>query len=431
LKKEITFAQGLATLVGSVIGAGVFFKIGTISHQTNSAGLTIFVWLLAGFLSLASGLTIAEVAAELPVNGSIQYLEYTYGSIWGFLFGWAQIIVYFPAEAGASSSIFGTQASNLFGNKIAALPISLCMITFIFLTNLLGTKFSSKLQSIVTVIKVIPLILIIIFGLMAPEQHFSFTSFASKNAVPLVTAISGGLLSALFAFDGWVSVTNLAGDLKNPQKDMAKILIWGLGIVTAIYVLVNFVFLKILPFNSIFGNQNTAFNTSIKLFGNMGGKLVTIGILISCYGAANAFMLTGMRAPYILAQNNLLPFSKKFKQANKKTGVPVWGAVTIWIITMLMISLGNFDILTDMLVFVMWFFTIMLTLCQPVLRRRKPNLKRPFKVPFYPITPIIALAGGIFIIIMTIINQFWLSLIGSGLTALGLPIYFYKKKQNK
>ena len=97
MKKEITFAQGLATLVGSVIGAGVFFKIGTISHQTNSAGLTIFVWLLAGFLSLASGLTIAEVAAELPVNGSIQYLEYTYGSIWGFLFGWAQIIVYFPA----------------------------------------------------------------------------------------------------------------------------------------------------------------------------------------------------------------------------------------------------------------------------------------------------------------------------------------------
>lgn len=81
MKKEITFAQGLATLVGSVIGAGVFFKIGTISHQTNSAGLTIFVWLLAGFLSLASGLTIAEVAAELPVNGSIQYLEYTYGSI--------------------------------------------------------------------------------------------------------------------------------------------------------------------------------------------------------------------------------------------------------------------------------------------------------------------------------------------------------------
>ena len=186
-----------------------------------------------------------------------------------------------------------------------------------------------------------------------------------------------------------------------------------------------YTFLTVLPINQLVNNNDAAFQASMKLFGQFGGKLVTFGILISVYGAVNAFMLTGMRTPYILAQDNLLPFSEKIGKANIHTGVPVFGALTIAII---MILLGNFTVLTDMLVFVMWTFNTMLSIAVIILRKREPELTRPFKVPWYPIIPIISILGGIFIVVSTIINQFVLSLIGIGLTLIGLPIYYYKQK---
>ena len=133
--------------------------------------------------------------------------------------------------------------------------------------------------------------------------------------------------------------------------------------------------------------------------------MVTIGILISVYGAVNAFMLTGMRTPYILAQDNLLPYSNKIGKTNIHTGVPVIGAIIVNVIAVIMIILGNFTVLTDMLVFVMWSFNTMLSIAVFVLRKREPELRRPFVVPWYPIIPIVSVIGGLFIIISTIINN--------------------------
>ncbi|MCT7863018.1 MAG: amino acid permease, partial [Lactobacillus crispatus] len=133
---------------------------------------------------------------------------------------------------------------------------------------------------------------------------------------------------------------------------------------------------------------------------------------------------------YILAQDNLLPFSNKIGKANIHTGVPVVGAFIVDAIAIVMILLGNFTVLTDMLVFVMWTFNTMLSVAVIILRKREPELKRPFKVPWYPIIPIISVIGGIFIVVSTIINQFVLSIIGIGLTLLGLPTYYYMQKKN-
>ncbi|MBW7987301.1 APC family permease [Lactobacillus helveticus] len=433
MKRQISFGQALATVVGSVIGAGVFFKIGTITTQTGSSSTTIFVWILAGVISIASGLTISEIAASLKINGAIKYLDYTYGRVWGFLFGWAQMIVYFPAQIGALSSIFGVQFVSLFGieAKYANL-IAISLVLFLLAINLIGTKFSSKMQSIITVLKVIPIVLIIIWGFFnqnkIPAPIFPLTV---GDNISFPNAISQGLLSALFAFEGWIVVTNLANEVKNPEKDLSRAIIFGLSAITLIYVLINYTFLTVLPIHELVNNNNAAFEASMRLFGQFGGKLVAIGILISVYGAVNAFMLTGMRTPYILAQDNLLPFSNKIGKANIHTGVPVIGALIVDAIAIIMILLGNFTVLTDMLVFVMWTFNTILSIAVIILRKREPELRRPFKVPWYPLIPIVSILGGIFIVVSTIINQFVLSIIGIGLTLLGLPIYFYMQKQNK
>lgn len=433
LKRQISFGQALATVVGSVIGAGVFFKIGTITAQTGSSSMTIFVWILAGIISIASGLTISEIAASLKINGAIKYLDYTYGRVWGFLFGWAQMIVYFPAQIGALSSIFGVQFVSLFGIKAKyANLIAILLVLFLLGINLIGTKFSSKMQSIITILKIIPIALIILWGIFnqdkIPAPIIPLTVGAGHS---FPNAISQGLLSALFAFEGWIVVTNLANEVKNPERDLSRAIILGLSVITLIYVLINYTFLTVLPINELTNNNNAAFEASMKLFGQFGGKLITIGILISVYGAVNAFMLTGMRTPYILAQDNLLPFSNKIGKANIHTGVPIFGALIVDAIAVVMILLGNFTVLTDMLVFVMWTFNTMLSIAVVILRKREPRLKRPFKVPWYPIIPLISVLGGIFIVVSTIINQFVLSLIGIGLTLLGLPTYYYQQKKNK
>ena len=433
MKRQISFGQALATVIGSVIGAGVFFKIGTITAQTGSSSTTIFVWILAGIISIASGLTISEIAASLKINGAIKYLDYTYGRVWGFLFGWAQMIVYFPAQIGALSSIFFFFFVSLFGiNAKYANLIAIFLVLFLLAINLIGTKFSSKMQSVITILKVIPIVLIIIWGFFNQNKIAApIFPLTVGNNISFPNAISQGLLSALFAFEGWIVVTNLANEVKNPEKDLSRAIILGLSAITLIYVLINYTFLTVLPIHDLVNNNNAAFEASMKLFGQFGGKLVTIGILISVYGAVNAFMLTGMRTPYILAQDNLLPFSNKIGKANIHTGVPVMGALIVDAIAIVMILLGNFTVLTDMLVFVMWTFNTMLAIAVIILRKREPELRRPFKVPWYPIIPIISILGGIFIVVSTIINQFILSIIGIGLTLLGLPIYFYMQKQNK
>lgn len=431
MKRQISFGQALATVVGTVIGGGVFFKIGSISHETGTPSLTLFVWILAGIVSIASGLTVSEIAAALPVTGgSIKYIEYTYGKVWGFLFGWAQMLVYFPANIAALSVIFGQQFVVLFNlpAKYATL-VALLLAIFLMGLNFISTKFSTRMQSVMTILKTIPIALIVLFGLFNSNKvTITLLPLSSGHNVSFWTGLSGGLLAALFAYDGWINVTNLAGEIEKPEKNLSRAIIIGLSAITLIYVLVNYAFLTAIPFKEIIGNQNTAYLASLKLFGSLGGKLVTIGILISVYGAINGFMLTGMRIPYTLARNKMLPFSDKISRTNVNTGVPTLSALIILFVSLIMILLGTFDLLTNMLVFVMWTFTTLISIAVVILRYREPKLERPYVVPWYPIVPIISIGGGLFIVISTVINEFWLSITGIGLTLLGLPIYYYMKK---
>ena len=415
MKRQISFGQALATVVGTVIGGGVFFKIGSISHETGTPSLTLFVWILAGIVSIASGLTVSEIAAALPVTGgSIKYIEYTYGKVWGFLFGWAQMLVYFPANIAALSVIFGQQFVVLFNlpAKYATL-VALLLAIFLMGLNFISTKFSTRMQSVMTILKAIPIALIVLFGLFNSNRvTITLLPLSSGHNVSFWTGLSGGLLAALFAYDGWINVTNLAGEIEKPEKNLSRAIIIGLSAITLIYVLVNYAFLTAIPFKEIIGNQNTAYLASLKLFGSLGGKLVTIGILISVYGAINGFMLTGMRIPYTLARNKMLPFSDKISRTNVNTGVPTLSALIILFISLIMILLGTFDLLTNMLVFVMWTFTTLISIAVVILRYREPKLDRHYVVPWYPIVPIISIGGGLFIVISTVINEFWLSITG-------------------
>ncbi|GAK48457.1 amino acid transporter [Secundilactobacillus oryzae JCM 18671] len=431
LKREIGFFTAFSTVMGTVIGGGVFFKVASVVAANYSASMTIIAWLLGGLLTLCAGLTSAEIAAALPhTGGAIKYVEYTYGKLPAFLMGWAQILVYYPANIAALSIIFSTQVLNLFHlETMWHVPIAIACGLSLTLINFLGARVGGSLQSITLIFKLIPIALIILFGLFTPGQvDVSWWPVSTGHNIGFWTAFGGGLLATMFAYDGWINIGTVAGELKNPEKDLPKAIVLGLLLITVVYALINFVFLKTIPVDQIAGNQNTASETALALFGQYGGKLVTIGILISVYGAINGYTLTGMRVPFAMAEENSLPFSQHFKKLSSRTYVPYFAGMVQLGIAIIMMCLGSFDLLTDMLVFVMWIFNVLIFIAIFILRKREPALRRPYRVPWYPVVPVIAIVGGAFILILTLLTQPGLAMVGLLLTGAGIPVYFYKQK---
>lgn len=434
LKRTMGFFTALSTVMGTVIGAGVFFKAASVAEVTGSVSLHMFSWFLGGLISVCAGLTGAELAAAIPeTGGMIKYIEKTYGKTAAFLLGWAQVVIYFPANVAALSIIFGTQFVNLFDlTRSLIVPVAILAAITIMLINFLGSKVGGAFQSITLVCKLIPLFVIVIFGLFrSGGVDFQLFPIEAGKDLSLFAALGAGLLATMFAYDGWIHVGNIAGELKKPAKDLPKAISMGIIGIMIVYLLVNAVFLKTASIAGITGNNNAASEVATMIFGGFGGKLVTIGILISVYGTINGYTLTGMRLPYVMAQENRLPFSKYLGKLTDRTKIPLAAGTLELAIAIGMMMVGGFDMLTDMLVFVIWIFYTLVFIGVFILRKTEPSLERPYKVPLYPIIPLIAILGGGFIVISTLLTQTTLALSGIAMTLAGLPIYLYLKNKYK
>lgn len=425
IQKNIGFFPALALVMGTVIGSGVFFKVSNITEVTGTPGMTLLVWLLGGVITICAGLTVAELAAAIPRNGGLTtYIEYTYGKFSGFLAGWAQSFIYFPAMIAAQAIVFSEQVLNLLHLKDGwIVPVAFIAVASIYLINIIGSKAGGILQSVTLVVKLIPLIVIIIFGLMnTGDVEVSLAPNTGDTGINFFTAIGAGLLATMFAYDGWIHVGNIAGEMKNPKRDLPLAIVLGLGLVTVIYLLINATFLYTMPIEDLKGNLSAATDASEMLLGDMGGKLVTIGILISVYGALNGYTMTGMRLPYTMAEKNILPFKESFMKVTN-AGIPWFSGLVQVIIGAIMITSRSFDAITNMLVFVIWAFYVMAFYAVFVLRKRESELERPYKVPLYPVIPAIAIIAGVFVMVNTVFTQPVLAIVGIIITLLGIPIY--------
>lgn len=433
LNQTIGFTAALATVMGTVIGAGVFFKADPVTHATGSTGLTMLAWLVGGLITICAGLTAAELAAAIPeTGGMMRYIDHTYGSLAAFLLGWAETTVYFPANIAALSIVFATQCINLFSwSAYWQIPIAIIVGLSLTILNFFGSRVGGLFQSFTTVFKLIPLAIIIVFGLIHPGSnavHVSlFDVTRSNGSGSFLSALGSGVLATLFAYDGWIHVGNIAGELKHPERDLPRSILIGLTGTMVVYLLVSAVFVLVLPINQIAGNPNAASEVARVLFGGVGGKIITIGILISVYGGINGYTMTGMRIPYAMALENRLPFSRQLRSLSK-TGAPVVSGLVQISIAIVMMFMGGFNTLTDMLVVVIWIFYILTFIAVFILRKREPELNRPYRTLGYPVIPVIAILGGIFIVVNTLFTQTMLTLIGIGITLLGLPFYYYIKK---
>ncbi|MBU5592230.1 amino acid permease [Clostridium sp. MSJ-4] len=429
LKKELGLFDAMTIVIGMVIGSGIFFKPSIVFRNAGSPLLGILAWAAGGIIAMASGLTVAEIAAAIPKTGGVFiYLKKLYGEKWAFLFGWVQTLVYVPGSIAALAIVLATQVTAFVPLTNAQQKIvAIGFLLFLTIINVISTKLGSKIQSVVTVAKLLPILIIIIAGFAKGTAQGVILKGAGATTA---TGFGAAILGTLWAYDGWVSVGNMAGELKNPKKDLPKSIILGLSITIVVYVFINIALVKIVPVEAIIASNKPASDAAVVLFGGFGAKFVSAGILISIFGALNGYMMTGSRVPFAMAKEKLLPFSDFFGNISDKFGTPANAFVFEIFLACLYVLSGSFDMLTDLVMFVLWIFFTMTVAGIFILRKKFKDIERPYVVPLYPVIPLLGILGSTYIIISTLITNTSYAIYGTGVTLLGLPVYYYLKKKS-
>lgn len=422
LKKQLGITVAMSLVIGTVIGSGIFMKPGRVIEYAGNSSLAMLAWLLGGILSIAGGLTIAEVSVQFPKTGGlVVYLEEVFGKIWGYLCGWMQTIIYGPAIIGALGLYFGSLLVALFGwNPDWKLPLGILTVLFLFTVNSLGTQYGGWVQTFSTAAKFVPIILIALLGLIKGNA----VVWGVGSGMTAHMGMGAAILATLWAYDGWMLVGYVAGEMKNPGKHLPIAIVGGLSIVTAAYLLVNLALLHVLPAHEIARLGTDTAGTAAKLLmGEAGGKIISIGILISIFGCLNGKILAFPRVSYAMAERGQLPFSGIFAKVHPTFGTPVAATLLQVVIAIIMMVLSNPDYLSEMAIFAVYLFYVLAFIAVFLLRRRNPGSKRVYSVPLYPFVPLLAIGGSLFVIVSTLMNQFkdcmWAILV----TLLGLPVY--------
>lgn len=433
LKKEVGLIEAITIVIGVVIGSGIFFKASPVFANAGTPMLGIMAWIVGGLITIASALTVAEIAVAIPKTGGVfVYVKELYGEKWAFLFGWMQTLIYVPGVAAALSIVFVTQATYFIPTMtpIVQKILAICILFFVMAINVLSSRLGGKVQVISTFGKLVPIFFIVIFGLINGTAHDFATPVMSSNTVG-AAGFGAAILGTLWAYDGWINVGNMAGELKNPEKDLPKSIIMGLIAIIIVYILINVAIINIMPVNDVIASSKPASDAAVILFGDIGAALIAAGIMVSIFGALNGYLMTGVRIPFAMAQDNIFPFPKFFGTVNEKFETPINTFAFEVIIASLYVLSGSFDTLTNLAVFVMWIFFVMCVAGIFILRSKHKDLEKSYKVPLYPIVPLIGIIGGVYILVSTFIIDSSSAIYGIGITLLGLPIYFYIKKKNK
>lgn len=430
-RRSVGFLQGLAIVVGMIIGSGIFLKPSIVLGDAGSPMLALIAWVLGGVVTLCSALSIAEIASNIPRAGGLYtYLEELYGEKVGFLLGWVQSVISYPASVAAQAIAFATYSAyfipmTAWQQRFLALGV----LALLLVLNILSTRCGGVIQVVATVGKLIPVIAILGVGLfsgVAPGTSGLSGELIGQGG----GGIGAAILGTLWAYDGWIGVTNMAAEMKNPKKNLPKVISIGIIFVIVIYAAFNIVLFNALPADQLAASDTPGADAAVALFGQGGATFLTIGIMISVFGALNGYLMTAARVPQAMAERRQLPLSSVLGKLHPKFGTPANALIMQALLAVVYILSGSFNFLTDLLIFVLWIFFTLGVFGVFLMRRRGLSRRKNYRVPLYPVTPIIGIAGSLFILGSTVIDAPGRSLLGLGVTLLGLPIYYLLKKKS-
>lgn len=350
-------------------------------------------------------------------------------------------VLYGPAIIVSLILFLGILITSFFSISATwTIPIGAGIFIALLLINMVGTYYANSVQNITTLAKLIPIFAIVVFGLI-----FGGEGVFGHDVTQIILDNDGtvnfgrAVLATLFAYDGWIMLTTMSGEMKRPQKDLPLAMLIGILVVTLVYVLINVAIFKILPASEVYllGNS-VSFEAATVIFGSLGAKIVNIGLIVSIIGTLNGKVMTFPRIPFAMAQDNLLPGSRYVQYISKKFETPIGAHLVMTVLTVMILILSivfpkifDADYLSEITIFVIYFFYLASFVGLFVLRRRYKDRKRSYSVPLYPVLPILAMLGGLFIIINTFISD----PLGAGIAIVGLlagiPIYLLKVRRQQ
>jgi basic amino acid/polyamine antiporter, APA family len=429
LLRALGLSDAIMLVVGTIIGSGVFLVSADIARAVHGAGPLLAVWVVGGFFTLLGAMSLAELGAAIPHAGGLYtYIGRAWGPMAGFLCGWMLFTV-------ATSGSIATLAAALpiyAGGFVTLTPLEgkalgIAAIAFFTAVNLFGVRHGSIAQNVLTALKVGGLIAMVgaIFLLPSPPRP-SPAAVAIPGPVS-AAAIGTALVAVLWAYEGWHDVTFIAGEMRAPQRDFPRGLVGGTAIVIALYLAANLAYLHVLTPAEIASSERVALEAIRRVAGETGGRLLTAAILCSILGAMNALVLAGPRAYFQMARDGLL--FRRFGQVHPRWRTPADAILLqgIWS-SLLVVFIGGFSQLFTYVIFGGWIFYALAVLGVPILRRKEPDLPRPFRVPGYPVLPFLFAAGAAYLVVNTLVTTPRESLIGLGFIALGIPLYLLRRK---
>jgi len=438
--------------MGIVIGSGIFLTTGIMAESIPSAGLILLAWLVGGLLTLAGALTYAELSAAMPeAGGQYVYLKKAYGPLSGFLFGWVMFLVYnsggIAGLAAAFAEYFGYFFPELSNNSIlysADLNIfgyvhqyslsrgqlvAAAVVIVLSLCNYFGVGFGKAIQNLFTVVKIGALLALIVLGLALGNVaaiELSATP-AGLSFGQLVVGFGLAMVAVSWAFDGWNNIVFVAGEVRNPGRNLPLALILGTLGVTVLYLLVNMVYLATLPVGEMAGELRVAEKACTALFGGGAAVLISAAVVVSTFGAINGSILVGPRVYYAMARDNL--FFRRVARVSPRFRTPGFSILIQAVWCALLTLSGTFEQLITFTIFAAILFWIAAAASVFALRKKYPDLPRPYKTWGYPVVPIVFIVASAGILLNTLVERPVESLAGLGLTAIGIPVYYYWRRR--
>ena len=468
-KPTLSLWDGTMIVAGSMIGSGIFIVSADITRNVGSAGWLVAIWLITGFMTLTAALSYGELSSMFPkAGGQYVYLKEAYNPLMGFLYGWSffaviqtatiaavgvafsKFLAYLVPELGNNYFLFDAGIIKVYSGQLVSIAI-ICLLTYV---NSRGVKEGKFIQTLFTSAKLLALFGLIAFGFLLTKESFwaqnwetgfnaqTYTGAADAASAAIATnwtgisgaalmgAIAAAMVGSIFSSDAWNNVTFIAGEMKNPHRNIGLSLFLGTGIVTLIYISANLMYLNVLPLNELAfpADDRVAVAAANKIFPGIGTYVIAVLIMVSTFGCNNGLIMAGARVYYTMAKDGLF-----FKKAGELNAVSVpqtalWiqaSVASIWSLS------GKYGQLLDMISFVVVLFYMLTIIGIFILRKKRPDAERPYKAFGYPFLPAIYILMGAAFCILLIIYKPEFTWPGLIIVMLGVPLYYLAISRNK
>lgn len=465
-KPSLGLLDATMLVAGSMIGSGIFIVSSDITRNVGSAGWLIGVWLITGFMTISAAMSYGELSAMYPkAGGQYVYLKEAYNPLVGFLYGWSFFAVIQTGTIAAVGVAFAKfsgyflPALNMKDENILlqlgtlkiypAQLVSIALVLFLTYINTRGVKEAKVIQTSFTVSKLLALFGLILCGFLFVEKSFWNENWASGmisqkallnadgsitwesiGGISLLGAIAAAMVGSIFSSDSWNNVTFIAAEIKNPKRNIGLSLFLGTLVVTLIYVAANLMYLNVMPMDQIAKPEEDrlAVAAASVIFGAAGRSIIAVLIMVSTFGCINGLVMSGARVYYTMAQDGL--FFKKAAKLNANS-VPEWALWSQALVASLLCLSGRYGDLLDMVSFIVVIFYVLTIIGIFILRRKRPDIERPYKAFGYPVLPFIYVAMGLSFCILLIKFKPEFTWPGLIITLLGVPIYFIALRSNR